>query len=169
MWHDAMTTPEGGSPDSPEAQHCPTVRVVVRCGTREAETDVPSERPIEELVPDLIRAVCRDDDSSVASQLPWSVSVRGDRPLPATTTLADHAVADGGVLQLQQVSQWEPPAAGRPPADPGRGPWRRCRYASQPSAAWPAPWPRCCHATPFRPRPRSCPWRRRRAPPCRPC
>ncbi len=119
MWHDAMTTPEGGSPDSPEAQHCPTVRVVVRCGTREAETDVPSERPIEELVPDLIRAVFRDDDSSVASQLPWSVSVRGDRPLPATTTLADHAVADGGVLQLQQVSQWEPPAAGRPPADPG--------------------------------------------------
>lgn len=90
-----------------------TLRVVVRLARREAEAEVPADRPVSDLVPDLLRAVLTSADAEVAAQLPWCAGPPGGPPFPASSTLAELAVAGGSIVQLAQVSRRRPP---EPPA-----------------------------------------------------
>ena len=101
----------GGIDGAPSVGTAPTVHVVVRFSGRQAEADVPADRPVTQLLPDLLASVFGAEDAATASQLTWNVSQPDGAPFPGTNTLRDLEVGDGSVLQLEQAGQWQPAAA----------------------------------------------------------
>ncbi len=89
----------------------PTVRVVVRFSGRQGEADVPADRPVTQLLPELLAIVFGAEDAATASQLAWNVSQPDGDPFPSASSLRDLEVHDGSVLQLEQAGQWQPAGA----------------------------------------------------------
>jgi MinD-like ATPase involved in chromosome partitioning or flagellar assembly len=107
-----------------------TVLVTVQGPDRRVDVDIPLDRPVSELLPELVRAV----DPTGAGALDasrWSLGPKGGRPWVPTVKLADCGALDGSVLELKESTAWqapppEPPAAA-PVEDDGLGPRQRVR------------------------------------------
>jgi MinD-like ATPase involved in chromosome partitioning or flagellar assembly len=115
---DAMATADGGRQTAPNGRDPGAVHVTVRFAERQVEADVDAERPVAELVPQLLGVVFGADDAAVASQIAWVLSLGGGEPLPGSATLRGLGVNAGAVLRLDPVDEWQPAAALPPGALP---------------------------------------------------
>src|SRR5262245_15560592 len=83
-----------------------TLRIVVRFAERRAEATVDAERPVAQLLPELLAAVFGAEDAATASQLEWTLRRSGGAPLLTSISLRDLEVGDGSVLELKQADRW---------------------------------------------------------------
>jgi len=84
-----------------------TVHVTVTAADNKLHLTVPSDLPIEKLIPSLLELAGLSAGGGSAGD--WTIALPGADPLPAQRTLADCGVGDGTVLALRLAAQ---PGAG---------------------------------------------------------
>src|SRR5690348_3620067 len=77
----------GEQESAPAATAAGTLRVVIRFAEREGEATVDAERPVAQLLPELLAAVFGAEDAATASQLEWTVRRSSGAPLLTSISL----------------------------------------------------------------------------------
>ncbi|HEY4027490.1 MAG TPA: EsaB/YukD family protein [Candidatus Dormibacteraeota bacterium] len=113
-----MATTDEGSGAARSSTDPAVVRVTVRLAERRVEAEVAADRPVAELVPQLLGVVFEADDAAAASQIAWMVRLASGEPLDGATTLRDLGIDGGAMLQLEPVEDWPlaPTPGSQPPA-----------------------------------------------------
>jgi MinD-like ATPase involved in chromosome partitioning or flagellar assembly len=117
-----------------------TVLVAIQGPDRRLNVEVPTESPVADLLPELIRVVGGQDLGDDLDKITWGVGYAGSVPFATETTLAQQGVIDGALLTLQPLTVWQqqleagPASAGenRPAAAPHVGPQARTRSVLPP-------------------------------------
>lgn len=105
-----------------------TVLVTVQGPDRRIDVDLPLDRAVGDLVPELLQALVPTGGGAPDPRV-WALGPKGSRPFVPAAKLADCGVLDGSVLELKESAAWqeepvEAPLAG-PVADDGLRPRQR--------------------------------------------
>ncbi|MDQ0988462.1 type VII secretion integral membrane protein EccD [Streptomyces sp. V2I9] len=93
--------------DSTVAELC---RLTVRAPARSIDLAVPSDVPVADLLPTLLRYVGEEAEESGLDHAGWVLQQAGDAPLDEEGTLAQAGLADGAVLYLRPHTEALPEA-----------------------------------------------------------
>jgi MinD-like ATPase involved in chromosome partitioning or flagellar assembly len=112
-----------------------TVLIAVQGPDRRLNVEVPTESPVGDLLPELIRVLGGQDLGETPERATWGLGYAGTAPFAPETTLAQQGVIDGALLTLQPLTVWqqqlEAAPASESPTDPQRerylGPRQRTR------------------------------------------
>lgn len=83
-----------------------TVLVAVQGPDRRLNVEVPTESPVGDLLPELVRVLGGQDLGEDLDHPTWGLGHAGNAPFPAETTLAQQGVIDGALLTLQPLTVW---------------------------------------------------------------
>jgi MinD-like ATPase involved in chromosome partitioning or flagellar assembly len=83
-----------------------TVLVAVQGPDRRLNVEVPTESPVGDLLPELVRVLGGQDLGEDLDRPTWGLGYAGSAPFPAETTLAQQGVIDGALLTLQPLTVW---------------------------------------------------------------
>jgi len=83
-----------------------TVLVAVQGPDRRLNVEVPTESPVGDLLPELVRVLGGQDLGEDVDRPTWGLGYAGSAPFPAETTLAQQGVIDGALLTLQPLTVW---------------------------------------------------------------
>jgi len=83
-----------------------TVLIAVQGPDRRLNVEVPTESPIGDLLPELVRVLGGQDLGGDVDRPTWGLGYAGNAPFPAETTLAQQGVIDGALLTLQPLTVW---------------------------------------------------------------
>jgi MinD-like ATPase involved in chromosome partitioning or flagellar assembly len=83
-----------------------TVLVAVQGPDRRLNVEVPTESPVGDLLPELVRVLGGQDLGEDLDHPTWGLGYAGNAPFPAETTLAQQGVVDGALLTLQPLTVW---------------------------------------------------------------
>jgi MinD-like ATPase involved in chromosome partitioning or flagellar assembly len=83
-----------------------TVLIAVQGPDRRLNVEVPTESPVGDLLPELVRVLGGQDLGEDLERPTWGLGYAGNAPFPAETTLAQQGVIDGALLTLQPLTVW---------------------------------------------------------------
>ena len=83
-----------------------TVLVAVQGPDRRLNVEVPTESPVGDLLPELVRVLGGQDLGEDLDRPTWGLGYAGNAPFPAESTLAQQGVVDGALLTLQPLTVW---------------------------------------------------------------
>jgi MinD-like ATPase involved in chromosome partitioning or flagellar assembly len=83
-----------------------TVLVAVQGPDRRLNVEVPTESPVGDLLPELVRVMGGQDLGDDLDRPTWGLGYAGNAPFPTETTLAEQGVIDGALLTLQPLTVW---------------------------------------------------------------
>jgi MinD-like ATPase involved in chromosome partitioning or flagellar assembly len=83
-----------------------TVLVAVQGPDRRLNVEVPTESPVGDLLPELVRVLGGQDLGEDLDRPTWGLGYAGSAPFPSETTLAQQGVIDGALLTLQPLTVW---------------------------------------------------------------
>jgi MinD-like ATPase involved in chromosome partitioning or flagellar assembly len=84
----------------------PRVHVTIRCGGRQVEAQLPTDVPVAELMPELLRLAAATDGSALDDQQAWAVGLPEGAPFPPWSSLAELGVNDGSVIVVEPYERW---------------------------------------------------------------
>ena len=83
-----------------------TVLVAVQGPDRRLNVEVPTESPVGDLLPELVRVLGGQDLGEDQERPTWGLGYAGNAPFPPESTLAQQGVIDGALLTLQPLTVW---------------------------------------------------------------
>jgi MinD-like ATPase involved in chromosome partitioning or flagellar assembly len=95
-----------------------TVLVAIQGPDRRLNVEVPTESPVADLLPELIRVVGGQDLGEDLDQVTWGLGYAGNLPFATESTLGQQGVIDGALLTLQPLTVWQQQLQSTPAAGP---------------------------------------------------